>query len=125
MRVPEGFTHRFGPQPTDAPGLMHRVRVQLHISMFVKWPGDPPVGRIETLVSQIDVFPTMLEAAEVPFEGEATSLDRHLEDSGSDESRNVTVEFTWDALPNRGATIAGGVTRRAPETYREPLRPGR
>ena len=174
--APEDFTHRFGPRPTDASGLLHKVRVQLppesdqdildlinlydgelayldsevgrfldglkerglydssliiltadhgeafyehgywehgqtlyeemiHIPMIVKWPEDHPIGRVETLVSQIDVFPTLLEGAEVPFEGEARSLRLRLEESGNSESREVTVEVTWDPLADRGATM--------------------
>jgi arylsulfatase A-like enzyme len=69
----------------------------IRIPMIVKWPGDGLKGRIRAQVSQVDIFPSLLQAAGIePPMTEFFSL-RDLADSerrGSEE-RMVMSEVTW------------------------------
>ncbi|HEY7697001.1 MAG TPA: sulfatase, partial [Vicinamibacteria bacterium] len=38
----------------------------VHVPLLVKWPGEPAPRRVASLVSQADLFPTILEAAGIP-----------------------------------------------------------
>jgi arylsulfatase A-like enzyme len=79
----------------------------VRVPMIVKWPEESPTGKVETLVSQTDVFPTVLEAVgPTPAGTWAMSLRRHV-DRGPQKmnERTVVTEVTWDALPNRAAMM--------------------
>ena len=79
----------------------------VRVPLIVKWPEDSPTGNVETMVSQIDVFPTVLEAAgETPPGTWAMSLRRHVDGGPRTTSeRTVVAEVTWDALPTRPAMM--------------------
>ena len=69
----------------------------IRIPMIVKWPGDGLKGRIRAQVSQVDVFPSVLQAAGIePPATEAFSL-RDLADAERpvSEGRVVMSEVTW------------------------------
>jgi arylsulfatase A-like enzyme len=79
----------------------------VRVPLIVKWPADSLTGSVETLVSQVDIFPTVLEAAGLDPPGTwATGLRRHV-DRGSEEidNRTVVTEVTWDAIPTRPAMM--------------------
>ncbi|HSF15200.1 MAG TPA: sulfatase [Vicinamibacteria bacterium] len=44
----------------SGPGLYDEV---LHVPLIVKWPGDSTASRVESVVSQVDIFPTLLAVA--------------------------------------------------------------
>jgi arylsulfatase len=74
----------------------------VHVPLMVKWPGKSPPRRVASLVSQADLFPTILEAAgidppETPYAG--VSL------SGNPAGREAVLELTWDPLPDRPARM--------------------
>jgi arylsulfatase A-like enzyme len=69
----------------------------IRIPMIVKWPGDSLKGRIRAQVSQVDVFPSVLQAAGIePPATEFVSL-RELVDAERrvSEERVVMSEVTW------------------------------
>ena len=46
-----------------------------HVPLVVKWPGNAPTGRVDTPVSHVDIFPTVLAAAGLnPTATEGTDL---------------------------------------------------
>jgi arylsulfatase A-like enzyme len=64
-----------------------------HIPLIVKWPASSRPNRSGIPASQVDVFPTLLEAAGIePPETGAISLSRQL--SSPDERRGVMSELT-------------------------------
>jgi arylsulfatase A-like enzyme len=69
----------------------------VHIPLIVKWPGQTQRGRINTQVSQTDIFPTLIEAAglESPHT-EARSLADYLgERAGEEDGSIILSEITW------------------------------
>ena len=74
----------------------------VHVPLIVKWPAMDRAERIGALVSQSDIFPTLLEAAGLEPRGEGLALSRYLSDP-SPEPRKVISEITWDPLPTRPA----------------------
>jgi arylsulfatase len=79
----------------------------VHVPLLVKWPGKPAPLRVEGLVSQTDIFPTILEAAGIERAGTAyagVSLPRFNERRDS-TGRDVVLELTWDPLPERPARM--------------------
>ena len=70
--------------------------------LIVKWPAMERAERIGALVSQTDIFPTLLEVAGIEPRGEGLALSRYLSDP-SPEPRKVVSEITWDPLPTRPA----------------------
>jgi arylsulfatase A-like enzyme len=59
-----GGAHRL---PFKGPAMYEEL---VRIPMILSWPGKVPAGRCDALVSNIDVFPTLCEAAEIkPPEG--------------------------------------------------------
>jgi len=69
----------------------------VRIPLMVKWPGQGPVGRVVAQVSQIDIFPSILEAAGVmPPPTEAVSLSRYADANGLEaDGRQAISEVTW------------------------------
>ena len=51
----------------------------IHVPLIVKWPGNSPKGDVETLVTLVDLFPTLLEAS-----GDLATSDGRVEPSGPD-----------------------------------------
>ena len=74
----------------------------VHVPLIVKWPAMERAERIGALVSQSDIFPTLLEAAGIEPRGEGLALSRYLSDP-SPEPHKVISEVTWDPLPTRPA----------------------
>jgi arylsulfatase len=80
----------------------------VHVPLLVKWPGKPAPRRVVGLVSQADLFPTILEAAGIPTEEGAyggISLQRALDERRDSTGREVVLELTWDPLPTRPAKM--------------------
>ncbi|MEE9263173.1 MAG: sulfatase [Vicinamibacteria bacterium] len=79
----------------------------IRVPLIVKWPRESPTGHVKSLVSQIDVFPTVLEGAGLNPPGTwATSLLRHVDRASNEQSRRTVVtEVTWDAIPTRPAKM--------------------
>jgi arylsulfatase A-like enzyme len=77
----------------DGPGLYEEV---IHIPLIVKWPGQASGARIGNVVSQGDIFPTLLEAAGLKSpNGWTCSLRRYLEGTPDVPRRHpVIAEFT-------------------------------
>ena len=73
----------------------------VRIPLIVKWPvkhhAQSARGRVATLVSQVDIFPSLLEAAGVePSPTEAVNLARRLNGATPEsKSRTVISEVTW------------------------------
>ena len=81
----------------------------VHVPLIVKWPKSFGIAggqRIATLVSQVDIFPTLLDAAGVSSPSVwAVNLRRYLEGGESPPPRTAIIEVTWDPLPTRGASM--------------------
>ena len=72
-----------------------------HVPLIVKWPGEASKGREDTPVSQVDVFPTVLEAAGItppPMEG--TSLRR------PPAARGLVLDASWEDRFRRETMLA-------------------
>jgi len=69
----------------------------VRVPMIVKWPGEGLKGHLEVQVSQVDIFPTILEAAGVePPATEAMSLLAIADhERRSSEERAAVSEVTW------------------------------
>ncbi|MGH9460647.1 MAG: sulfatase family protein, partial [Vicinamibacteria bacterium] len=69
----------------------------IRIPMIVKWPGDSLKGRIRAQVSQVDVFPSVLQAAGIETPATGPYGLRELADAERRVSaeRVVTSEVTW------------------------------
>ena len=52
-----------------------------HIPLIVKWPGESPTGTVESLVSQLNIFPTLLEESGLVPPYDHVSLARFLGES--------------------------------------------
>ena len=83
------------------PSLFEEVT---HIPLIVKWPGESPTGTVESLVSQLNIFPTLLEEAGLVSPYDYVSLARFLGESPP-PSKNALSEVTWDVKEDRGATM--------------------
>ncbi len=75
-----------------------------HIPLIVKWPGESPTGTVESLVSQLNIFPTLLEEAGLVPPYDCVSLARFLGESPA-PSKNALSEITWDAKEGQGAAM--------------------
>ena len=76
----------------------------LHVPLIVKWPGNTKTGRFDGLVSQMDIFTTVLEAAGVELPGtEEGFLARPSLASSDPSPRTLLSEVTWRS-PN-GTTM--------------------
>ena len=78
-----------------------------HIPLIVKWPGESPTGTAESLVSQLNIFPTLLEESGFVPPYDHVSLARFLGESPA-PSKNALSEFTWEQknlLPETTADI--------------------
>ncbi len=76
----------------------------VHVPLLVKWPGAPAPRRVPGVVSQTDLFPTILEAAgiepaDTPYAG--VSLRR----LAAERHQEAVLELTWDPLPDRPARM--------------------
>ncbi len=74
----------------------------VRVPLIVKWPAESPTGRVASLVSQVDVFPTVLGAVGLDSETAwARDLRRYV--TRPDTSRSVVSEVSWKALVTRPA----------------------
>jgi arylsulfatase A-like enzyme len=71
----------------------------VHIPLIVKWPGQSPKGRINTQLSQMDIFPTLIGAAGLSAPHmEAQSLEQYIGVGGEVEDKGESMipsEITW------------------------------
>ena len=73
------------PWRHETPGLYEEI---VHVPLIVKWPGEPIGRKVPNLVSQMDVSPTMLEAAGIePATHWATGLRRWVDGDAEREER--------------------------------------
>ena len=86
----------------DKPGLYDEI---VHIPLIVKWPGETTGVEIASVVSQMDVSATILEAAGIESSSAwSLGLRRHIDDGGNVSTRSVIAEaVTRD--PKRGASL--------------------
>lgn len=72
----------------------------IRVPLIVKWPGQSPRGRVKAQVSQVDLFPTLLEQAGLPTpQGGALSLRQQVnKDVPTDSQRNLLSEVTWTPM---------------------------
>ena len=75
-----------------------------HIPLIVKWPGESPTRTVDSLVSQLNIFPTLLDEAGLVPPYDHVSLTRFLGE-GPAPSKNALSEFTLDAREGQGATM--------------------
>jgi len=77
----------------DGPGLYEEI---VHIPLIVKWPGESSGIKVPSVVSQNDVFPTVLDTAGVELTNAWSTNLRHYVVPGSQPppSRGVIAEFT-------------------------------
>ena len=88
----------------ETPGLYEEI---VHVPLIVKWPGQRSGRRVRSLVSQMDVSPTILEVAGIETETLwAAGLRRFFDDeAGRDEpARNTISEFV-SVRPDRDAGL--------------------
>ena len=72
-------------------------REMVQVPMIVKWSGEGPRGRVSTMVSQTDVFATILGAAGIESPGAwSRDLRRELEAPSAPGERTLVSEVTWD-----------------------------
>ena len=79
-----------------------------HIPLIVKWPRNSITGDVESLVSQLNIFPTMLEQAGLVPPYDYVPLGRFLGES-STPPMNALGEITWDAKEGQGAAMKTAV----------------
>jgi arylsulfatase A-like enzyme len=80
-----------------------------HVPLVVKWPGNAPTGRIDTPVSHVDIFPTVLAAAGLPPPPtEGTDLRSPPAD------RALVLDASWEDGFRRETMLA---VRRGPYKY--------
>ena len=86
----------------DKPGLYDEI---VHIPLIVKWPGETTGVEIASVVSQMDVSATILEAAGIESSSAwSLGLRRHIDGGGNVSTRHVIAEaVTRD--PKRGARL--------------------
>ena len=74
----------------------------VRVPLIVKWPAESPTGRVANLVSQVDVFPTVLAAVGLDSK---TAWSRELRGSQDrpEMKRSVVSEVSWKALATRAA----------------------
>ena len=81
------------PWRHETPGLYEEI---VHVPLIVKWPGEPIGRKVPNLVSQMDVSPTMLEAAGIePPTHWATGLRRWVDGDAElgEPTRHMITEF--------------------------------
>ena len=92
----------------EKPGLYEEI---VHVPLIVKWPGERPSERIARKipnhVSQMDISPTILEAAGIESATRwATGLRRWVEgDTGRDEPARNTITEIVSSHRDRGAGL--------------------
>ena len=85
-----------------------------HIPLIVKWPGNSPQGRVDQVVDQLHIFPTILEAAALPTPHDRTGLAAVV--SSGSSSGSALTEITWEGNERRGAAMKVAV-RKGPMKY--------
>ena len=77
----------------------------VRVPLIVKWPAESPTGRVPHLVSQVDVFPTVLAAVGLESETAWSKDLRRYADGTPDTKRRVVSEVSWKALATRPAVF--------------------
>ena len=78
-----------------------------HVPLIVKWPGGSPSGKVEHLVSQLHIFPTILERAGIdsPY-ADHQGLDRYTSgEKPNPESGTSMSEIIWEPKETHGPSI--------------------
>ena len=76
----------------------------LHVPLIVKWPRGARTGRFAGLVSQLSIFPTIVEQAGLDsLYNEYAPLDRYVD--GVEQPTRVMSEITWEPNATRGASM--------------------
>ena len=78
-----------------------------HVPLLVKWPGGSPSGRVEHLVSQLHIFPTILERAGIdsPY-ADHQGLDQYASGEKPDpESVTSMSEIIWEPKETHGPSM--------------------
>ncbi len=79
----------------------------VRIPLIVKWPGGSAGSRVASLVSQVDIFPSLLEAAGIePPPTEAVDLALRLDGDAEPEDRTAISEVTWRSPRETSMKIA-------------------
>ena len=76
----------------------HPYRAALEVPFFVRWPGHVPAGRSGALAANIDIAPTVLDAADI----EAAAMDGRSLLEPLD--RNRLLHEHWRVVPQWAAT---------------------
>ena len=80
-----------------------------HVPLVVKWPQNAPTGRIDTPVSHVDIFPTVLAVAGVPpMPTEGADL------RSPPEGRALVLDASWEDRFRRETMLA---VRQGPYKY--------
>ncbi|HEX9724436.1 MAG TPA: sulfatase-like hydrolase/transferase, partial [Vicinamibacteria bacterium] len=78
-----------------------------HVPLIVKWPGGSPSGKVEHLVSQLHIFPTILERAGIdsPY-ADHQGLDRYASGEEPDpQSGTAMSEIIWEPKETHGPSM--------------------
>ena len=79
----------------------------VRIPLIVKWPGGGAGSRVASLVSQVDIFPSLLEAAGIePPPTEAVDLALVIDGDADPEGRTAISEVTWRSPRETSMKIA-------------------
>ncbi len=79
----------------------------VRIPLIVKWPGGGAGSRVASLVSQVDIFPSLLEAAGIePPPTEAVDLTLVIDGDADPEGRTAISEVTWRSPRETSMKIA-------------------
>ena len=80
-----------------------------HVPLVVKWPGNAPTRRVDTPVSHVDIFPTVLAASGLPL---PTTEGTDLRSPPAD--RALVLDASWEDGFRRETMLA---VRRGPYKY--------
>ena len=78
----------------------------VHVPLIIKWPESSRRGRVESLVSQVDLFATILGRAGIaPPHARARDLEPYADGARDIDARRVAIsEFTSNPAPGKRAT---------------------
>jgi len=86
----------------DKPGLYDEI---VHIPLIVKWPGETTGVEVASVVSQMDVSATILEAAGIEFSSPWSLGLRRYRDGGHNISTRHVIAEAVARDPKRGASL--------------------
>ncbi len=78
-----------------------------HVPLIVKWPGSKLMGEVQTLVSHVDFFPTLLEEAGLsPPPNHGVGLRAVQQGAGPASSRSIWMDVSWEDRFRRETLLA-------------------